>query len=130
MWIVTSRASLSQGFVLKGKWSCLSGVAFTALTSHGHGCQEFAATVSDITVVGFMAVYTGQMAFSHGVLAGEMGFALDVQMAVQANLRRTARIDDADASAACHNMFTCRPMTRLTGNAAPMLTLNIQAGVV
>jgi hypothetical protein len=98
-----------------------------AFIQAGHG--QSARRFEDVAAVGIVALDAIHPAFQDWMMMGQLKFALDCQVALQAGSRILARVDDEFVSAACFDVFAARPVTRFTSGSVFPLARRMNAGM-
>ena len=117
---VTTDAAFFQCFMLENEWTGLRGVTLeTGFVLTEQQCsaafhrlrQARSSALDGATDVRIMAIRAAHLAFQHRMVMRHFKSSADFEVALEARVRRTARIDDLAFIATGRDMQTSRAMT-------------------
>ncbi len=120
--VVAVGAAITNRFVLEGEDTGLDGMALGAgvVGPGGGGAAR----------VRVMAIAAGHLAGEHGMAVGHGELGLLVEMALEAGVGRTLRIDDGARAAAGFDVFGAGAVTGLAADVFGILALGLEPGVI
>lgn len=126
MWGVARGASFPECLMLKRKRSFLGGMALEA----GFVLFQMTKTGGDsVSLVWVVAIGAGDLTLEDRVTIGETEFGLLVDMAIEACLRRFARIHDRFDRTARFNVQTATAVTGFTATPDSILPDTVRPGM-
>lgn len=125
--LVAGGATFPDGFVLKGERAALRDMAASAGILLGG--QGRAATRDRLAFVRVVAVSAAHLAFGYWVMVWKSEPSLDVEVALEANLRRFVGIDDRSPGATGLVMRAARAVAGLTTNIHGVRALGLQSSM-